>query len=42
VVCMGFDKKGLEDIGASLAERKQLSPAALFHPDEKIPAHKPG
>jgi peroxiredoxin len=41
-VCMGFDKKGLEDIGASLAERKQISPAALFRPDEKIPAHKPG
>jgi peroxiredoxin len=42
VVCMGFDKKGLEDIGASLAERKRMAPAALFRPDEKIPAHKPG
>jgi peroxiredoxin len=42
VVCMGFDKKGLEDIGASLAQRKHISPAALFRPDEKIPAHKPG
>ena len=42
VVCMGFDKKGFEDIGASLAERKRLAPVALFRPDEKIPAHKPG
>jgi peroxiredoxin len=42
VVCIGFDKKGLEDIGASLAERKQIAPAALFRADEKIPAHKPG
>jgi peroxiredoxin len=42
VVCMGFDKKGLEDIGASLAERKRMAPAALFRLDEKVPAHKPG
>ena len=42
VVCVGFDKKGLEDIGALLAERKQTAPAALFRPDEKVPAHKPG
>ena len=42
VVGMGFDKKALEDIGAALAERKQIAPAALFRPDEKIPAHKPG
>jgi peroxiredoxin Q/BCP len=42
VVCNGFDKKGLEDIAAYLAERQQSAPAALFRPDEKIPAHKPG
>lgn len=42
VVCMGFEKKGLEDISASLAERKQIASTALFRPDEKIPAHKPG
>ena len=33
VVCMGFDKKGLEDIGASLAERKRMAPAVLFRAD---------
>jgi peroxiredoxin len=42
VVCVGFDKRGLEDIGALLAEREQTAPAALFRPDEKVPAHKPG
>jgi peroxiredoxin len=42
VVCMGFDKKGFEDIGALLAERRQTAPAALFRPEEKIPEHKPG
>jgi peroxiredoxin len=42
VVCIGFDKKGLEAIGASLAERGSLAPAALFRPDERIPDHKPG
>ncbi len=42
VVCMGFEKKGLEDIAAFLAERRKIVPAALFRPDEKIPAHKPG
>jgi peroxiredoxin len=42
VVCVGFEKKGLEDIAAFLAERRKIVPAALFRPDEKIPAHKPG
>jgi peroxiredoxin len=42
IVCLGFEKKGLEDIAATLAERKQVRPAALFRPDEKIPAHRPG
>jgi peroxiredoxin len=42
VLCMGFEKKGLEDIATFLAERKQIAPAALFRSDEKIPAHKPG
>ena len=42
VVCNGFDKKGLEEIAAYLAERQQSAPAALFRSDEKIPAHKPG
>jgi peroxiredoxin len=42
VVCTGFDKQGLEDIGAALAERKRIVPAALFRPEENVPAHKPG
>jgi peroxiredoxin len=39
---MGFDKKDLESIGAALAERKKMAPAALFRADESVPANKPG
>jgi peroxiredoxin len=42
ISCMGFDKKDLESIAAELAERKKIAPAALFRPDESVPAHKPG
>jgi peroxiredoxin len=42
VVCMGFEKKGLEEIAGFLAQRQKVVPAALFRPDEKVPAHKPG
>jgi len=42
ISCMGFDKKDLESIAAALAERKKIVPAALFRPDEAVPAHKPG
>ncbi|HTQ60518.1 MAG TPA: TlpA disulfide reductase family protein [Candidatus Solibacter sp.] len=42
VVCIGFDKKGLETIAAALAERKKMPAAVLFRPDESVPAHKPG
>ena len=42
VSCMGFDKAGLESIGAELAERKKIAPLALFRPDESVPVHKPG
>ena len=42
VSCMGFDKKGLESIGAFLAKRKKIAPAALFRSDESVPDHKPG
>jgi peroxiredoxin len=42
VSCMGFDKKDLEQIAAELAERKTISLAPLFRPDEVIPANKPG
>lgn len=42
VACLGFDKKDLEAIAAALAERKKIPPAALFSPEESVPAHKPG
>jgi len=42
ISCMGFDKRDLESIAATLAERKKIPPAALFRPEESVPAHKPG
>jgi peroxiredoxin len=42
VSCMGFDKKDLESIAEELAGRKKIALAALFRPDESVPAHKPG
>ena len=42
VSSMGFDKKDLETIASKLAERGKIAPAALFRPDEKVPANKPG
>jgi peroxiredoxin len=42
VSSMGFDKKDLEKIGAELSERKKISLAPLFRPDEVIPSNKPG
>jgi peroxiredoxin len=42
VSCTGFDKKDLETIAAELAERKKISFAPLFRPDEVVPANKPG
>ncbi len=42
VSSMGFDKKDLETIAAHLAERKKISRAPLFLPDEVVPANKPG
>jgi peroxiredoxin len=39
---MGFNKGDLEVIADELAERRNLPPAPLFHPDESIPAHRPG
>ena len=41
-VCNGFDKKGLEEIAASLGERQHIAAAPLFRADERIPDHKPG
>ncbi len=42
VSSMGFDKKDLETIAAHLAERRKISLAPLFRPDEVVPANKPG
>jgi peroxiredoxin len=38
----GFDKKALETIATVLAERRKIAPAALFGPEENVPANKPG
>lgn len=38
----GFDKKDLETISRELAERHKIALTPLFHPDEVIPANKPG
>ncbi len=42
ISCMGFDKKDLETIASELAKRRKITPAALFRPEEKVPANKPG
>jgi peroxiredoxin len=42
VSCMGFDKAALETIANELAQHQKISSAALFRPDEVIPAFKPG
>jgi peroxiredoxin len=42
VSSMGFDRKDLENIAANLGERKKMSLAPLFRPDEVVPANKPG
>jgi hypothetical protein len=39
---MGFDKRDLETVATHLAERKKISLAPLFRPDEVVPANKPG
>jgi len=40
--CMGFVKADLETIAKELAGRRKIAPAALFKPDEKVPALQPG
>jgi peroxiredoxin len=42
VSSLGFDRKDLEAIAASLAERKTIGLTPLFRPDEVVPANKPG
>ena len=41
-VSMGFDKADLEKIASELAERRKKPAAALFFPEERVPASKPG
>ena len=42
IVCLGFNKKDLEAIAAELSERQKIPSAALFRPDESVPANRPG
>jgi len=42
VSSMGFVKADLEKIATELAERRNTAPAALFRPNESVPANKPG
>ena len=42
VSCMGFEKKGLEDIATELAGHRKMAPSSLFLAGESVPAHKPG
>jgi len=42
ISCMGFDKSDLEKIAGELSQRRKISSAPLFRPDEVIPAQKPG
>ena len=42
VSCMGFVKADLETIAKELAGRRKIALAALFRPDENVPALQPG
>jgi len=42
VSSMGFVRDDLERIAAELAERRKITPAALFAPTESVPANRPG
>src|SRR5450432_128471 len=42
IVCLGFNKNDLELIAAELSERQKIPFAALFRPDESVPANRPG
>ena len=42
VSCTGFVKADLETIANELAGRRKIKPAALFKPEEKVPALQPG
>jgi peroxiredoxin len=42
IASMGFNKKELEAVAAELSERGKMPAAALFRPDESVPANRPG
>jgi|SRR5439155_2780251 len=42
VASVGFGKAEMESIANALADRRNITRAAVFRPDESIPAHKPG
>jgi peroxiredoxin len=42
IASMGFNKKDLEDVAVEFSERRKMAPAALFRPDESVPANRPG
>jgi peroxiredoxin len=42
VSSMGFVKNDLEQIAATLAERRKIPPATLFGANESVPANRPG
>jgi peroxiredoxin len=42
VSSMGFNKYDLEKIASELADRKHIPRAALFQPNESVPANRPG
>lgn len=42
LACFGFNKSDLEAIAEELSRRKKMPAAALFRPDESVPANRPG
>lgn len=42
VSCMGFSKGDLEAIANILADRRRISRAPVFRPNEAVPEYKPG
>jgi len=42
IAIMGFNKKDLEDIVTELSQRGKMTAAALFRPDESVPAIRHG
>jgi peroxiredoxin len=42
VASVGFGKAEIESIADTLADRRNITRAPVFRPDESIPVHKPG